>query len=299
MLMNLVEIETLQPTLHTCHSRNCQDRIADYAAGYGNLFKRVDQREWFELYISGLLNAPARKNVESIATAVGLRSQKGANLSQALQHFVSQSPWDYSRILSRYRELLPPEFREEALAWVIHDGVLLKKGRNSVGTQRQMARPIKRKVNCQIAVVVGLQSKVGYAPLHTQLYLPKYWLRQNDELVEKTVPSDQRQHVPKHSIALSLLGELRDEGWPVLPVVAEEGYRTAESFAETLAKQGLQPVDDENYFLSKAGERFEWLKSRLGLDHFEGRTWIGWHHHAAMVFAAAGFLLTRSCNSEQ
>jgi SRSO17 transposase len=32
------------------------------------------------------------------------------------------------------------------------------------------------------------------------------------------------------------------------------------------------------------------LKDELGLDHFEGRGWNGFHHHAAMTFLAYGFL---------
>jgi SRSO17 transposase len=35
---------------------------------------------------------------------------------------------------------------------------------------------------------------------------------------------------------------------------------------------------------------YEQLKGELGLDHFEGRSWTGFHHHAAMTFLAYGFL---------
>lgn len=32
------------------------------------------------------------------------------------------------------------------------------------------------------------------------------------------------------------------------------------------------------------------LKHGLGLDHFEGRTWVGWHHHVTLVTAAHLFI---------
>jgi SRSO17 transposase len=34
------------------------------------------------------------------------------------------------------------------------------------------------------------------------------------------------------------------------------------------------------------------LKVALGLDHFEGRSWQGWHHHTTLVTAAHLFLTT-------
>ena len=32
------------------------------------------------------------------------------------------------------------------------------------------------------------------------------------------------------------------------------------------------------------------LKDALGLDHFEGRSYRGWHHHVTLVSVAHGFL---------
>ena len=36
---------------------------------------------------------------------------------------------------------------------------------------------------------------------------------------------------------------------------------------------------------------YQQLKERLGLDHHEGRSWIGWHRHVLLTFLAYGYLV--------
>ncbi len=38
-------------------------------------------------------------------------------------------------------------------------------------------------------------------------------------------------------------------------------------------------------------QSYQHMKEELGLDHFEGRSWRGWHHHVTMVGMAQGFLM--------
>lgn len=40
----------------------------------------------------------------------------------------------------------------------------------------------------------------------------------------------------------------------------------------------------------KIEQGYRQMKEELGLDHFEGRTYRGFHHHAALVMLAYGFL---------
>lgn len=57
------------------------------------------------------------------------------------------------------------------------------------------------------------------------------------------------------------------------------------------------PADTEPERLARLA-RLRWkieldykqLKGQLGLDHYEGRSWLGWYHHTALVTAAHGFL---------
>ena len=54
----------------------------------------------------------------------------------------------------------------------------------------------------------------------------------------------------------------------------ESGYNVESS------KQQLEQLREEN----------RQLKEELGLDHHEGRSWIGWHRHVLLVFMAYGYL---------
>jgi SRSO17 transposase len=63
------------------------------------------------------------------------------------------------------------------------------------------------------------------------------------------------------------------------------------------------PADTEPEQLARLA-RMRWkveldykqLKGELGLDHYEGRSWLGWHHHTALVTAAHGFLTLERLN---
>jgi SRSO17 transposase len=36
---------------------------------------------------------------------------------------------------------------------------------------------------------------------------------------------------------------------------------------------------------------YEDLKGELGLDHFEGRSFVGWHHHVSVVLCCYAFIV--------
>ena len=43
---------------------------------------------------------------------------------------------------------------------------------------------------------------------------------------------------------------------------------------------------------------YQELKQEFGLDHYEGRGWRGFHHHAVLSIAAYGFLVAQRLSSE-
>lgn len=261
------------------------DRFEAFVASLRTVFHRADQSLRFRAYLRGLIEPGGRKNVESIAASAAGLMMVEANLSQALQHFISQSPWDSRRLLEAVRHKTCVRRRDPAAVWIVHDGAFAKKGVHSVGVHRQLDRAAGKKVNCQVGVFVSQLGPAGYFPLAAKLYLPVAWLKENEELAARTIPEEDRQPRSKSEIAIALLDELKTEA-AALPVLAEAGYHSGGNFTDVLLQRGYTVAPGDETALSTSRARFDWLRSELGLDHFEGRTWHGWHHHVSMVITA-------------
>jgi SRSO17 transposase len=62
-----------------------------------------------------------------------------------------------------------------------------------------------------------------------------------------------------------------------------------------LAQLGSQPLGLRRFVRVAKGrwrieQDYRELKDELGLDHYEGRQWLGWHHHVCLVTMAYAFL---------
>src|SRR3954464_8860525 len=91
------------------------------------------------------------------------------------------------------------------------------------------------------------------------------------------------------------LGEPRAEEW-LLVEWPEGESEPAEYWLSTLPEAATL---EELVAIAKLRWRierdFEELKQEIGLGHFEGRGWRGFHHHASLCIAAYGFLVAERC----
>src|ERR1700736_780360 len=86
-------------------------RLADYAASFAEQFPHARPAQWAGVYLQGLLLDGERKSVEPLSRRVTLPEGLAVqDVDQALQQFVSQSPWDGRAVLRRYRALLARTF---------------------------------------------------------------------------------------------------------------------------------------------------------------------------------------------
>ncbi len=267
-------------------------RLEQYTAAFRADFRRPEQARWAAAYLLGLLCCPERRTVENLARTLAPPPEWGVkDVAQALQHFVNQSPWDEDRVGQRHQLLVAERLPAGGLL-VVNEMTFVKQGRRSVGVQRQYSSSLGRKANCQLAVSLHHVGP-GFTPLLLKLYLPRAWLQDADRLDEAGVPPGERARVGKTQLALGLLDRALSAGVPAKGVALGPSRGIGEDFAEEVARRGLAFVaDPPRESLAAADQGCRALQEELGLDHFEGRSWRGFHHHACLVLLAHAFRAT-------
>lgn len=152
---------------------------------------------------------------------------------QALQHFITDAPWDAAGIWRLLRQQVPA--REGVL---IFDGTSFpKQGAHSVGVARQYCGALGKIANCQVATTVALWTGTHAWLLGAQLYLPKDWV---------TPEARQRARIPatvpfqeKWRHALTLLRQVRAAGFRLTAVLGDAEFGDNSTLRTTLHRAGL------------------------------------------------------------
>ena len=131
------------------------------------LMGRSERRKWGAFYIQGMMLEGGRK------TAAGMSDRYGGD-AQAMQQFVSQSPWDW-RPVRRALAMQMVGLASSRCAWVLDDTGFPKKGNGSVGVARQYSGTLGKVGNCQIGVSLNYATDEGCFRLDFELYLPEVW----------------------------------------------------------------------------------------------------------------------------
>jgi SRSO17 transposase len=146
------------------------DELLAYHAVFHPLFQRTEQRTWSLAYLRGQLLEMDRKSIEPMALALA-----EGNV-QAMQEFISRSPWNDEVILQRHQELVAETLGDRATGTLILDGCdFPKQGTHSVGVARQWCGALGKRANCQASVVAAYASARGYTLVDRRLFLPEAW----------------------------------------------------------------------------------------------------------------------------
>ena len=150
------------------------------------LFGRRESKRHAEQYLRGLLSPLARKNGWTIAEYVGEAEPK------ALQRLLNLSPWDADALLAHNREYAMENLADPAGILVADPTGFAKKGRKSVGVQRQYSGTLGRIDNCQIATFLAyVTPRRDRVLIDCRLYLPETsWMADPERCAEAGVPPE-------------------------------------------------------------------------------------------------------------
>jgi len=154
---------------------------------------------------------------------------------QALQHFITHSPWDAERVWRQLRAQVPA--RAGILA--LDDTGFPKQGTHSVGVQRQYCGALGKIGNCQVAVSSALLAGGRAWPLTFELYLPASWLSDPDRRAAAGIP-DRLPFREKWRIALAHIRTVRQAGFTLEGVVVDADYGSNAAFRAALERMGLR-----------------------------------------------------------
>jgi SRSO17 transposase len=86
------------------------------------------------------------------------------------------------------------------------------------------------------------------------------------------------------------LSDLRPEEWLVIEWPVSEAAPTKYHLSNLPNTSTLDDLVATIHLRWRVERDYQELKDEIGIDHFEGRSWRGFHHHAALCIAAYGFI---------
>jgi SRSO17 transposase len=141
-------------------------RFGQFADQFASCFNRRAQRDAASQYLDALFTDSERKSMQAMHGRLG-----DPGSYEALQHFITDSPWDAERVWAQLRALVP--VRRGVLA--LDDTSFPKQGRHSPGVKRQYCGALGKTANCQVAVSTVLLDDQLAWPLTFELYVPQDW----------------------------------------------------------------------------------------------------------------------------
>lgn len=216
--------------------------MSDYSAHF--VVRGKDVNKHAADYLSGLLGTQGRKNVEGIYADI-----PDSNY-QAMQQFVSDSPWDESQVMdqiAREANQLLGGHRHTAL--MLDESSFVKKGNSSVGVQRQYCGRLGKTENCQLGVFACLGRGDKAAVVDFRLFLPEAWAEDAERCQKAQIPEDQRQHRSKLTLALDLVKTAKARDLEFDWVLADAAYGCSNEFCqevEALGKKYMMDVISTN-----------------------------------------------------
>ena len=188
---------------------------------------------------------------------------------EAMQHFISGSGWNERGLLNQLAcDVDGLLGGDPQTALLIDETCFAKKGKHSVGVQRQWNGNLGKIDNCQCGVFAALACHRRVSLMDFELYLPKEWTEDEKRCQKAKVPADKRVFRTKIELALALVERAIDNGTRFSWVSADSFYGQSSQFRESLEDRGLNYVCDVKKSLTVCFEGHELSVEQLAWEVF-------------------------------
>lgn len=211
-------------------ARALLQRFGQFADQFASCFTRRAQRDAASQYLDALFNDSERKSMQAMH---GRLSDPGSY--EALQHFITDSPWEAEPLWTQLRALVP--VRRGVL--VLDDTSFPKQGTHSVGVKRQYCGALGKIANCQVAVSTVLLDDHLAWPLTFELYLPREWDTDAARRAKTGIPDTVRFR-EKWRIALAHIRRVLKADFQLTAVLADADYGSNAAFRRGLERLGVR-----------------------------------------------------------
>ena len=218
------------------------DALRSYWERYRSNFKTQtrDTSQQAYQYLRGQLTMDKDRHYAGIA-----RQMEGQD-GQAMQHFMSNSPWSAAGV---YRQIQTDICATSLLG---HDSLLIldesadeKAGILSAGSLRQYNGRFGKVDECQVSVVLGyvnwhIQPWPTWAIVDSDLYLAEEWFTPDfAELRHKLGVPEERRYASKPELGLRMIRRAKQQHLPFEAVACDDLYGRDGHFRAALAEDGI------------------------------------------------------------
>jgi len=205
--------------------------LKDYSKRFDLCFQSAPSREHLTAYIQGQIGPLQRKSVEPIALQAGIKPR-------TLQQFLGAHRWDEGAMRARVRSIVATEHSDPHALSIIDETSFNKKGRKTVGVQRQWCGHTGKIDNCVQTVHLTYVARDFATIIDSDLYLPKDWAESKQRRLEAGIPDDVTFRT-KLEIALELLQRSKREGVGTRWLTADEFYGRSSEFLAGVEALGM------------------------------------------------------------
>ena len=216
-----------------------EERFENYLSLLSKELDHADRIEPFRDYLTGLFLHDERKSIEPIAAQIDPSHLCAKH--QSLHHFIAVAAWNDPALLRVICQYALPALLHlgKVESWVVDDTGFPKRGRHSVGVERQYCGQLGKTENCQVAVSLTLSHQLASLPVTFDLYLPKRWAYDWARRKKVGVPRELKFRT-KHEIALAQIDAALIAGLPRGIVNVDVAFGNNTDFRDELTARGLR-----------------------------------------------------------